>query len=81
MPQVDGDIIRERARRLREAGEEALRVRLACEIGVQRQVLMEGASFGRTEHFMPVKVASPSLRGDVRALVIAGSDGEKLLAA
>ncbi len=81
MPQVDGDIIRERAKRLREAGEDALRARLAQEIGVRRQVLMEGASFGRTEHFMPVKVASPSLRGDVRSLVIAASDGEHLLAA
>jgi threonylcarbamoyladenosine tRNA methylthiotransferase MtaB len=81
MPQVAGDVIRERARRLRDVGEAALRARLAREVGVKRQVLMEGASFGRTEHFMPVKVASPSRRGDVRSLVIAGSDGEQLLAA
>lgn len=81
MPQVAGELIRERAKRLREAGEAALRSRLAREVGVQRQVLMEGASFGRTEHFMPVKVASNSTRGEVRSLVIAGSDGEQLLAA
>lgn len=81
MPQVRGEVIRERARLLREKGEAALRARLAREVGQQRAVLMEGASFGRTEHFMPVVVSSPSVRGDIRPLVIAGHDDSQLLAA
>jgi threonylcarbamoyladenosine tRNA methylthiotransferase MtaB len=81
MPQVRGEVIRERARLLREKGEAALAARLAREIGQRRAVLMEGASFGRTEHFMPVVVSSPSVRGDIRPLVIAGHDGGQLLAA
>jgi threonylcarbamoyladenosine tRNA methylthiotransferase MtaB len=81
MPQVGGEVIRERARLLRDKGEAALRARLAGEVGQRRAVLMEGASFGRTEHFMPVVVASPSIRGDVRPLVISGHDGGQLLAA
>ena len=37
MPQVAGDAIRERAKRLRAAGEAALRRRLAQEIGATRK--------------------------------------------
>lgn len=81
MPQVRGDIIRERARLLREKGEKVLRARLAREVGQQRAVLMEGVSFGRTEHFMPVVVSSPSVRGDIRPLTIAGHEDGQLMAA
>ena len=46
MPQVRGDAIRERARRLRAAGEAALQKRLASEAGSVRQVLIESATPG-----------------------------------
>ena len=52
MPQVAGDAIRERAKRLRAAGEAALQRRLASEAGHVRQVLIESATQGRTEHFL-----------------------------
>jgi threonylcarbamoyladenosine tRNA methylthiotransferase MtaB len=54
MPQVRGPEIKERARRLRETGDVALKRRLASEIGRTRQVLIESETQGRTEHFMPV---------------------------
>ena len=57
MPQVDGRTIRERARQLREKGEAALRTRLAAEVGKSRDVLIESATQGRTEHFIPVAIA------------------------
>src|SRR3954452_22946578 len=41
MPQVVGGKIKERAKRLRVAGETALRTRLAAEVGMTRQVLIE----------------------------------------
>jgi threonylcarbamoyladenosine tRNA methylthiotransferase MtaB len=77
MPQVHGEVVRERARRLRETGEAALRRRLVAEIGAVRQVLIESASQGRTEHFMPVAIAGET-PGAVRTLVMTGHDGARL---
>ena len=56
MPQVAGEAIRERAKRLRTTGEGALRKRLAMETGATRQVLIESGKQGRTEHFLPVAI-------------------------
>jgi len=78
MPQVRGDVVKDRARRLRETGEAALQRRLAAEIGSTRQVLIESATQGRTEHFMPVAIAGDT-PGTVRALVMAGHDGARLM--
>src|SRR4051812_18541726 len=77
MPQVHGETIKDRARRLRAAGNAALRRRLAAEIGTVRQVLIESATQGRTEHFLPVAVTGET-PGAVRALAIAGHDGARL---
>lgn len=78
MPQVDGRAIKDRARRLRINGESALRRRLASDIGATRQVLIESATQGRTEHFVPVAIAD-DVPGAVRAFRITGHDGERLL--
>ena len=48
--------ISERAKRLRAAGEAALQRRLNSEFGHTRQVLIESATQGRTEHFIPVAI-------------------------
>jgi threonylcarbamoyladenosine tRNA methylthiotransferase MtaB len=77
MPQVAGEAIKERAKRLRETGEAALRKRLASEIGATRQVLIESYRQGRTEHFLPVAISGET-PGVVRALTIAGHDGARL---
>jgi threonylcarbamoyladenosine tRNA methylthiotransferase MtaB len=77
MPQVNGVVIKERAKRLRAAGESALRQRMASEIGKTRAVLIESATQGRTEHFLPVAIAGDT-PGNVRTLRIAGHDGQRL---
>jgi threonylcarbamoyladenosine tRNA methylthiotransferase MtaB len=77
MPQVSGEVIKQRARRLRARGEAALQKRLASEIGATRQVLIESATQGRTEHFMPVAIAGET-PGTVRTLAITGHDGARL---
>jgi threonylcarbamoyladenosine tRNA methylthiotransferase MtaB len=77
MPQVAGEAIKERAKRLRVAGETALRKRLTAEAGMTRQVLIESGRQGRTEHFLPVAIAGET-PGVVRALTIAGHDGARL---
>ncbi|QOZ06394.1 tRNA (N(6)-L-threonylcarbamoyladenosine(37)-C(2))-methylthiotransferase MtaB [Bradyrhizobium sp. CCBAU 51765] len=79
MPQVAGPEIKERARQLRAAGEAALRKRLHAEVGATRDVLIESAGQGRTEHYLPVAVAGGRV-GSVVPLTIAGSDGERLTA-
>ena len=77
MPQVAGGEIRERAKRLRAAGEAALKKRLAAERGAVRQVLIESHRQGRTEHFLPVAIGGGA-PGSVRSLTIAGDDGARL---
>ncbi|UEM13153.1 tRNA (N(6)-L-threonylcarbamoyladenosine(37)-C(2))-methylthiotransferase MtaB [Bradyrhizobium barranii subsp. barranii] len=77
MPQVAGGAIKERAKRLRAAGEAALRRRLQEEVGTTRDVLIESGSQGRTEHYLPVAIAGERI-GRVVPLMIAGSDGERL---
>ncbi|MDN5005824.1 tRNA (N(6)-L-threonylcarbamoyladenosine(37)-C(2))-methylthiotransferase MtaB, partial [Bradyrhizobium sp. GCM10027634] len=57
MPQVAGPAIKERAKRLRAAGEVALRRRLQAEIGATHEVLIESEGQGRTVHYLPVAIA------------------------
>jgi threonylcarbamoyladenosine tRNA methylthiotransferase MtaB len=77
MPQVAGKAIKARAKRLRAAGEAALQRRLALEVGSTRQVLIESATQGRTEHFLPVAI-SGERPGLVMPLAITGYDGARL---
>jgi threonylcarbamoyladenosine tRNA methylthiotransferase MtaB len=77
MPQVAGSAINERAKRLRAAGEAALRKRLKTEVGAVRDVLIESATAGRTEHYLPVAISGEA-PGAVRRLTIAGHDGTRL---
>ncbi|MEP9376766.1 tRNA (N(6)-L-threonylcarbamoyladenosine(37)-C(2))-methylthiotransferase MtaB [Aquabacter sp. CN5-332] len=81
MPQVAHAAVRERAQRLREKGEAALRRHLSASIGARRTVLMEADGLGRTEHFTPVRVSRPAPRGTILPLRIAGHDGARLIAA
>jgi threonylcarbamoyladenosine tRNA methylthiotransferase MtaB len=77
MPQVRGEVVKDRARRLRAAGAAALQRRLTSEIGQTREVLIESERQGRTEHFIPVAVAGDT-PGAVRRLVVTGHDGARL---
>ncbi len=91
MPQVAREVVKERARRLREKGDAAFRAHLEGEIGRTRQVLVEthegDAAIGRSEHFTPVRLARASCRdtvlapGAIVAATVAGHDGKQLLAA
>jgi threonylcarbamoyladenosine tRNA methylthiotransferase MtaB len=78
MPQVRGDVVKERAKRLRETGDAALQRRLMAEIGSVRQVLIESDRQGRTEHFMPVAISGETPSA-VRTLMMAGHDGARLI--
>ena len=81
MPQVARDIVKERARRLREKGEAALRSHLDGQVGSQRLVLTERGGVGHTEQFTSVKLAAPLAPGAILNLTMTGHDGRQLLAA
>jgi threonylcarbamoyladenosine tRNA methylthiotransferase MtaB len=77
MPQVNGNTIKQRAKRLRATGEAALQRRLVAEVGSTRQVLIESPTQGRTEHYLPVDIAG-DVPGAVRTLTMVGHDGGRL---
>ena len=81
MPQIAGDVVRERARRLRAKGEAALRRHLDGEIGAQRRVLTERGGIARTPQFTPVRLAAPVEHGLMLDVAVAGHDGRQLLTA
>ena len=81
MPQVDRAVIKERAGRLREKGDAAFRRHLDREIDTRRRVLAESRGLGRTEQFIPVRLASPVEPGVILDLTIMGHDGRQLMAA
>ncbi len=81
MPQVDRSVAKERAHRLREKGEAALRQHLAREVGTTRRVLAKSRALGRTEQFTPVRLATAVAPGEILDLTIADHDGRHLLAA
>jgi threonylcarbamoyladenosine tRNA methylthiotransferase MtaB len=81
MPQVDRELIKDRARRLRERGALALAHHLDSEIGSMRRVLTESRESGRTEQFTKVRLARPAEPGQILDLTMAAHDGRQLLAA
>ena len=81
MPQVPRDVIKQRAKRLRDKGAAALRRHLDSEVGMQRRVLTEAGGIGRTEQFTQVKLSGPVARGLMLDLTVAGHDGRQLIAA
>ncbi|PYF12025.1 threonylcarbamoyladenosine tRNA methylthiotransferase MtaB [Rhodobacter viridis] len=80
MPRVAGPLIKERAARLRAAGDAALVRHLTAEVGQTRQVLTEGPRLGRTEYFTEVSFDRDMPEGTVMSLRISGHDGARLLA-
>jgi threonylcarbamoyladenosine tRNA methylthiotransferase MtaB len=81
MPQVAHVVIKDRARRLREKGEAALRRHLDGEVGMRRQVLAEAGGLGRTPQFTPVRLGAAAQPGVILDVSIAAHDGRRLLAA
>src|SRR6187551_2256413 len=81
MPQVAGDVVKDRARRLREKGEAALHRHLDGEVGARRNVLAERGGIARTPQFTPVRLVAPVEPGVILDVAVTGHDGRQLLAA
>lgn len=80
MPQVKGPVIRERAARLRAAGEIRLAHHLAAQKGVSHRVLTETPRMGRTEQFTEVTFGTDQPEGQIVAATIKGVLGSALAA-
>jgi len=74
MPQLKRNIIRDRAKRLRETGERARSQYFTSLIGEIRHVLAENNDKGLTEHFAPVQLNSPAPPGSVLKVKITGAN-------
>jgi threonylcarbamoyladenosine tRNA methylthiotransferase MtaB len=81
MPQVAGDVVKDRARRLRHKGETALCRYLDAEVGAWRRVLTERGGVARTPQFTPVRLAAPVEPGLMLDVAVAGHDERQLLGA
>ncbi|TJW13692.1 MAG: tRNA (N(6)-L-threonylcarbamoyladenosine(37)-C(2))-methylthiotransferase MtaB [Mesorhizobium sp.] len=80
MPQLRREVVKQRAARLRAAGEAAYRRHLAALAGTRQSILVERDGLGRTEGFTLAAV-STGAPGDIVEADITGHDGARLIAA
>ena len=78
--QVNGNIIKERAARLRQAGDLQVQAHLQGQIGRSHTVLMENPNMGRTEQFAEVIFESPQQEGHLVATRVTGIENQQLRA-
>ncbi len=80
MPQVRGPAIKDRAARLRAAGDLAVQTHLAAQIGQTHQVLMESPRMGRTAQFAEVHFDTDQPVSLIVTATITATDGTALRA-
>ncbi|WP_411974348.1 tRNA (N(6)-L-threonylcarbamoyladenosine(37)-C(2))-methylthiotransferase MtaB [Sulfitobacter faviae] len=80
MPAVNGAAIKERAARLRAAGERQVQRHLEAQVGRTHDVLMENPHMGRTAQFTEVNFAAPQVEGAIVRAEITGTSGTQLTA-
>ena len=72
MPQVNGKTIKDRAARLRAAGDTQVTKHLAAQLGKTHHILMENPHMGRTEQFTEVRFDTPQPEGQIVTAQITG---------
>jgi threonylcarbamoyladenosine tRNA methylthiotransferase MtaB len=78
MPVLPGPVVKDRARRLRAAGEAARATFLASCVGGTESVLVEQSGVGRTGRFAHVSLTGEAATGTVVRARITGADGGRL---
>jgi len=78
MPQLPDPLVKERAARLRAAGEAALAAELSSRVGSETDVLIERPGIGRAEFYAAVRFAAAGDPGSVRRMRLVGSNGKSL---
>jgi threonylcarbamoyladenosine tRNA methylthiotransferase MtaB len=80
MPSVPKPVRKERAARLREAGQASARAFFATQHGRVVSILAETGHSGHTEHFAPVRLVSETAPGGLFSGRVIGTSGDALLA-
>ena len=78
MKPVPGELVRERAARLRKAGDAALAVFLSAQVGRQVSALMETETAGRTGHYARLAADRACTPGDVVRARVTGLEDQVL---
>jgi threonylcarbamoyladenosine tRNA methylthiotransferase MtaB len=81
MPQVPKELRKERAARLRKAGEKQLAQYLALQVGKATDVIVEKNRIGRSPHFAMVALDKDVAPGTLLPVHITGADTKQLFAA
>ena len=79
MPQLPAPVVKERAKRLRAAGEAALAAELHARIGSETDVLIERPGMGRAAFYAAVRFAGPGEAGSVRRMRLTDSNADSLV--
>lgn len=80
MPMLAKEVIKDRAKRLREKGDAALRAHLERQQGRRLTVLSESKGVARAEDFTQVRIATAPA-GHLLDICVSGHDGQMLLSA
>ncbi|MFA7431315.1 MAG: tRNA (N(6)-L-threonylcarbamoyladenosine(37)-C(2))-methylthiotransferase MtaB [Rhodospirillaceae bacterium] len=79
IPGLPGDVVKERAARLRAKGAEALASWLRSRVGGTASVLVESETGGQCEHYVPVRLDGAAEPGSILAARITGATETELL--
>ncbi|MEM9030693.1 MAG: tRNA (N(6)-L-threonylcarbamoyladenosine(37)-C(2))-methylthiotransferase MtaB [Pseudomonadota bacterium] len=80
MPQHPRDVVKDRAARLRSAGQARILAFLKSQVGNHSEVLMETEHRGRTPQFAPVMVDAAQAPGSPLTVRVTGLNGDQLTA-
>ncbi len=80
MPPVKGPVIKDRAKRLREAGQRGLERHLAAQVGRVLPGLVERDGLARAEDFTEIAFTGEAPAGEIVAFRVTGHDGTRVIA-
>jgi threonylcarbamoyladenosine tRNA methylthiotransferase MtaB len=78
MPRLPDGVVKERAARLRAAGEAALVTELSARVGSETDVLVERPGMGRAAFYAPVSFTGPDVPGSIRRMRLVGTGRRNL---
>jgi threonylcarbamoyladenosine tRNA methylthiotransferase MtaB len=80
MPAVKGKVVKDRAARLRAAGDAALARHLQRQVGRTITGLVEREGLARAEDFTEIAFEGPAEIGSIVAMTVTGHDGKRVIA-
>ncbi|MCI2394803.1 tRNA (N(6)-L-threonylcarbamoyladenosine(37)-C(2))-methylthiotransferase MtaB [Aliiroseovarius sediminis] len=77
--QLNGTVIKDRAARLRAAGDAQAKRHLAAQVGQKHRILIENPTMGRTEQFAEVTFQTPQVEGTIVTAIPICTDEQQLV--